>query len=148
MPSNLTLAMTLTLNFQGQKWNLLHLSQKWSDCHEKKSKHNVCTLGLKCDLEKWPWPWPSPSIFKVKYEICHISTKNGPIARKWKANILIEFWASNSIIRFDLGMTLTLDCQGQILKQPYLRNRRANWCPGDTWSQGISNHDIDLVKPS
>ena len=22
------------------------------------------------------------------------------------------------------------------------------WCPGDARSQGISNHDIDLVKPS
>ena len=26
-----------------------------------------------------------------------------------------------------LAMTLTLDFQGQILKHPYLRNRRANW---------------------
>ena len=32
-PSGLSLAMTLTLNFQGQIWNLLYLSQKWSDCH-------------------------------------------------------------------------------------------------------------------
>ena len=27
---------------------------------------------------------------KVKYEICYISAKNGPIATKQKANILIE----------------------------------------------------------
>ena len=33
----LTLAMTLTFNFQGQIWNLLYLSYKWSDCHETKS---------------------------------------------------------------------------------------------------------------
>ena len=38
-PWGLTLAMTLTLNLQGQIWNLLYLSQKWSDCHETKSKH-------------------------------------------------------------------------------------------------------------
>ena len=38
-PSGLTLAMTLTLNFQGQIWNFLYLSQKGSDCHETKSKH-------------------------------------------------------------------------------------------------------------
>ena len=50
-PSDLTLAMTLTLNFQGQIWNLLYLNQKWSDCHETKSKYinlnsrNV-TMGL------------------------------------------------------------------------------------------------------
>ena len=55
-PSGLTLAMTLTLNFQGQIWNLLYLSQKWSDCHETKSKHIDWTPGLKCD--QWVWPWP------------------------------------------------------------------------------------------
>ena len=30
-PSGLTLAMSLTLNFQGQIWNLLYLNQKRSD---------------------------------------------------------------------------------------------------------------------
>ena len=34
----------------------------------------------------WPWPW----IFKVKYGICYISAKNGPIAMKRKANTSIE----------------------------------------------------------
>ena len=38
-PSGVTLAMTLTLNFQGQIQNFLYISQKWSDCHETKSKH-------------------------------------------------------------------------------------------------------------
>ena len=89
-PSGLTLAMTLTWNFQGQIWNLLYLSQKWSDCHETKSKHIEWTLGLKCDHRVWPWPWPWPGIFKVKYAICYISAKNGPIATKRKANISIE----------------------------------------------------------
>ena len=56
-PSGLTLAMTLTLNFQGQIWNLLYLSQKWSDCHETKSKHIDWPPGLKCDQWVWPWPW-------------------------------------------------------------------------------------------
>ena len=54
--SGLTLAMTLTFNFQGQIWNLLYLSQKWSDCHKPKSKHIDWTPGLKCD--QWVWPWP------------------------------------------------------------------------------------------
>ena len=57
-PSNLTLAMTLPLNFQGQIWNLLYLSQKWSNCHKTKSKHIDWTLSLKCDHHVWPWPWP------------------------------------------------------------------------------------------
>ena len=84
-PSSLTLVMTLTLNFQGQMWNLLYLCQKWSDCHETKSKHIDWTLGLKCDHQIWPWPSHWPWIFKVKYEICYISTKSGPIATKRKA---------------------------------------------------------------
>ena len=89
-PSGLTLAMTLTLNFQGQIYNMLYLSQKWSDCHETKSKHIDWTLGLKCDHRVWHWPWPWPWIFEVKYRICYISSKDGSIATKRKANISIE----------------------------------------------------------
>ena len=88
-PSGLTLAMTLTLNFQSQIWNWLYLCQKWSDCHETKSKHIDWTLGFKCDHQIWTWPGPWPWIFKVKYEICDISTKSGPIAMKRKANTSI-----------------------------------------------------------
>ena len=101
-PSGLTLAMTLTLNFQGQIWNFLYLSQKWSDCHETKSKHIDWTLGLKCDHRVWPWPWPWPWIVKVKYGICYISAKSGPIATKRKANISIELQASNVTNGMDL----------------------------------------------
>ena len=101
-PSGLTLAMTLTLNFQGQIWNLLYLSQKWSDCHETKSKHIDWTLGLKCDHRVWPWPWPRPSIFKVKYGISYISAKSGPIATKQKLQ------ASNVTNGFELDYNLDL----------------------------------------
>ena len=106
--SGLTLAMTLTLNFQGQIWNLLYLSQKSSDCHVTKSKHIDWTLRLKCDHRVWPWPWPWPWIFKVKYGICYISAKNGPIATKRKANISIELQASNVTNGFDLDHNLDL----------------------------------------
>ena len=101
--------MTLTFNFRGQTWNLIHLSQKWSDSHETKSKHTDWTLGLKCDHRVWPWLWPWPWIFKVKHGICYISAQNGPIATKRKANISIELTASNVTIRFDLGHDLDLD---------------------------------------
>ena len=101
-PSGVTLAMTFTLNFQGQIWNFLYLSQKWSDCHETKNKHTDWTLGLKCDHQIWPWPWPWPWIFKVKYGISYISTKRGPIATKRKANISIEIQALNVTNGFDL----------------------------------------------
>ena len=107
-PSGLTLAMTLTLNFQGQIQNLLYLSQKWSDCHETKSKHIDWTLGLKCDHRVWPWPWPWPWIFKVKYRICYISAKNGQIASKRKANISIELQALNVTNGFELDHNLDL----------------------------------------
>ena len=49
------------------------------------------TQWLNFRPQMWPsdlhWPWPWPWIFKVKYEICYISTKSGPIATKRKANI-------------------------------------------------------------
>ena len=105
-PSGLTLAMTLTLNFQGQIQNLLYLSHKWSDCHETKSKHIDWTLGLKCDHRVWLWPWPW--IFKVKYRICCISAKIGQIASKRKANISIELQASNVTNGFELDLNLDL----------------------------------------
>ena len=107
-PSGLTLAMTLTLNFQGQIQNLLYLRQKWSDCHETKSKHIDWTLGLKCDHRVWLWPWPWPWIFKVKYRICYISAKNGQIASKRKANISIELQASNVTNGFELDHNIDL----------------------------------------
>ena len=108
-PSGLTLAMTLTLNFQGQISNWLYLSQKWSDCHETKSKHIDWTLGFKWDHQVWPWPWPWPWIFKVKYRIGYISAKNDAIATKRKANIWIDLKTSNMTIRFDLGHDLDLE---------------------------------------
>ena len=81
---------------------------KQSDCHKTKSKHIDWTLGLKCDHQIWPWPWPWPWTFKVKYGICYISSKNGPIAMKQKANISIELQTSNVTIGFDLGHDLDI----------------------------------------
>ena len=102
-PSVLTLAMTLTLNFQGQMWNLLYLSQKWSDCHKTKSKHIDWSQDLKCYHWVWPWTWPWPWIFKIKYGIGYISAKNGPIATKQNANTSIKLLASNVTIRLTLA---------------------------------------------
>ena len=53
------------------------------------------------------WPWPR--FFKVKYRICYISAKNGPIPTKRKANISIELWGSNVTSGFDLGHDLDLE---------------------------------------
>ena len=87
-PFGLTLAMTLTLHFQGLIWNLLYLSHKWSNCHETKSKHIDWTPGLKCDQWVWPWPWPWPLNFEGQIWPWHLTTH----------------------------MTLTMDFHGQIFK--------------------------------
>ena len=115
VPSGLTLAMTLTLNFQGHILNWIYLSKKWCDCHETKREHIDWTLGLKCNHQIWPWPWPWPWIFKVKYEICYISTKSGPIATRRKANILI--WTLG--LKFDNGFDLGHDLDIWIFKVIY-----------------------------
>ena len=96
----------LTFNFQGQIWNLLYLSRKWSGYHETKGKHIDLTQGFKCDNQVWPWP--RPWIFKVKYGICYIPSKSGKIATKQKANIWIELQASNVTNGFDLGCDLDI----------------------------------------
>ena len=111
-PSGLTLAMTLTLNFQGQISNWIYLSKKWCDCHETKSKHIDWSQDLKCDHQIWPWPWHWPWIFKVKYEICYISTKSGPIAPRRIANISI--WTLG--LKFDNGFDLGHDLDIWIFK--------------------------------
>ena len=99
----------LDLNFQGQIWNFLYLSQKWFDCHETKSKHIDWTLRIKCYHWVWPWPWLWPWILKVKYGISYISAKNGPIATKRKSNISTELQASNVTNKFALTITLTFE---------------------------------------
>ena len=102
-PSALTLAMTLTLNFQGQISNWLYHCQKWCDCHEMKSKHINWYQDLRCDHRVRLWPWPWPWIFKVKYGIGYISVKNGPIPTKWKANTSIWTLGLKCDNGFDLG---------------------------------------------
>ena len=111
-PSGLTLAMTLTLNFQGQISNLIYLSKKWCDCHEMKSKHIDWSQDLKYDHQVWPWPWPWPWIFKVKYGIGYSSAKNGPIVTRRKANIAI--WTLG--LKFDNGFDLGHDLDIWIFK--------------------------------
>ena len=113
--------MTLTLNFQGQIWNSLYLGQKWSDCHETKSKHIDLILSLKCDHRIWPWLWPWHGIFKVKYGIHYISTKNGPIAtNETKSKHGLNFKPQMWPLDLTLAMTLTLNFQGQIWNPLYL----------------------------
>ena len=94
--------------------------QKWSDCHETKSKYIDWTLALKCDYQIWPGPWPWPWIFKGKYGISYFSTKSGPNSTKRKQTyrltsmpqmwpkglslimtLIFEFSRSNVTLTFD-----------------------------------------------
>ena len=148
--------MTLTLSFQGQISNWLYLSQKWSYCHETKSKHIDWTLGFKWDHRVWPWPWPWPWIFKVKYGIGYISAKNGPIATKRKANTSIELQASIMTISFDIGLDLDLEflkvkyeiCYISTKRGQITTRRKANisiWTLGLKFDNGFDlAHDLDI----
>ena len=106
-PSHLTMAMTLTWNFQGQIWNLLYLSQKWSDRHKTKNKHtgNVCTLCFKCGHKIWPWLKFSRS--NVKFAISQPKLVWLPLNEKqiYQLNSISN---SNAVIGFDLGHNLDL----------------------------------------
>ena len=144
--------MTLTFNFQDQISNWLSLSQKWSDCHETKSKHIDWTLGFKCDHRVWPWPWHWPWIFKVKYQIGYISTKNGAIATKRKANISIDLKTSNVTIGFDLGHDLDLEFSSSNMELA-ISLWKMVWLPwNEKQTHRLSNvtirfdlgHDLDL----
>ena len=132
MTSGFDLGHDLDLEFSRSNVEFIYLSQKWSDSHKTKSKHIDWTLGLKCDQRVWPWPWPWPWIFKVKYRICYISAKNGPIATKRKANILIELQASNVTNGMDLPDSDWGDfsCRRAVdsssFRWIYLRNRQSD----------------------
>ena len=137
--------VTLTLNFQGQIWNSLYLSQKWSDCHETKSKHIDRTLSLKCDHQIWPWLGPlhfqgqiwNPLYLGQKWSDCH-ETKSKHID-----------WIYASYVTSDLTCTvaLTLNFQGQVWNLLYLRQKYSEChetkCKQIDWTQGLEcDHQI------
>ena len=74
-PSDLTLALTLTLNSQGQIWNWLYLCQNGPIATKRKANISFWTLGLKLDngfdlghdVDIW--------IFKVICDLDHLVTK-------------------------------------------------------------------------
>ena len=106
-PSGLTLAMTLTLNFQGQISNWLYLSQKWSDCHETKCKHIDWTLGLKCNHQIWPWPWPLNFQGQI-WNLLYLNQKWSDCHER-KSKHRFELWASNLTMGLTLAMTLIFE---------------------------------------
>ena len=119
-PLGLTLAMTLTLNFQGQIWNWLYLCQKWSDCHEKKSEHIDWTqasngtigfdLGHDIDLE----------FSRSNMELAISLPKMVRLPRNEKRTHRLNYRLQMGSSGLTLAMTLTLTFQGQIWNWLYL----------------------------
>ena len=119
---------TLNFNFQGQMWNLLYLSQKWSHCHEMKTKHIDWTLGHKCDHQAWhlPWPWP----WKVKYGICYISQPK--VVRRLSVRIYLILTGMTSDV--SVPLTHLVQSINQSASQPI--------------NQSFSYQGVPLITPS
>ena len=102
-PSVLTLTMTLTLNFQGQIWNFLYLSQKWSDCH--KTKSNILTeprpqmwlIGLTLTITLTFEFWGSNVTLMVKFWNSCIS--------EWEGRLTLHKWGGSMSF---MTMTMTI----------------------------------------
>ena len=106
--------MTLTYRIRFLSWPWpWNFKVKYGICFISKNGPNAtkqkANIGPECDHQIWPWPWPWPWIFKVKNGICYISAKNDPIAKKWKATILIELYALYVTMRFDLCHDIDLE---------------------------------------
>ena len=79
-----------------------------------------------------------------KYIGWYLGQRTNPLRAKFfrgNTYIYILFHSSTLIWHRKLKSFLTLDLR--ILHKQY----HGCWCPGDARSQGISNHDIDQVKP-
>ena len=155
-PSRLTLAMTLTLNFQGQIYNLLYLSQNGPIATKRKANISIELQGLKCDHQVWTWPWPWPWIFKVKYRICYISAKMVRLPRNEKQTYRLNSKASNVTIRFEHGHDLDIEFSrsniefaiSQEKNGPIATKRQAN-TPIELRASNVTNgfdldHNLDL----
>ena len=93
-PSDLTSAMTLTMNFQSQIWNLLQLSQIWFDCHKMKSTHIKWTEGLN-DHRVWHWTVWGVRIYRivtgVTSDVGVPSIRLVILAKRFSAPVYISF---------------------------------------------------------
>ena len=79
-PSDLTLAVTLILNFQGEIWIFIYLNQNWPDSHETKSKH--------IDLNSRPQIWPMGLTLAMTL-----------IFEFWRSYVILTIWWPRSGVR-------------------------------------------------
>ena len=107
-PSSLTLAMTLTLNFPGQLWNLLYLSQKMV----RLPRNEKQAYRLKPGTQMWPSDLTLAITLTLSFQsqIWNLQYLN----EKWsdcyetKNKISIELQASNVTNGFDLDNDLDI----------------------------------------
>ena len=92
----------MTLTFQGQIWNLLHLSQNAPIASKRNANIMIesCELTLVMTL--------TLNFQGQIWNLLYLS-QNGPIATKRKATILIEPYALNLTMRFDHGHDLDFE---------------------------------------
>ena len=133
-PSGLTLAMTLTLNFQGQIWNLLYLRQKWSDCHKTKYKHIYWT-------PQWPQMWPMGLTLNITltFEFCRsnmtltfdqshdLDHGSWPMGLTLTITLTFEFCRSNMTLTFDHTHDLDHGSSWSNFEIALSQNGRADW---------------------
>ena len=120
-PSGLTLAMTLTLNFQDQINDLLYLSQKWSDCQKNEKQtyrfnskaSNVAIrfdLGRDLDLEfsrsNMEFPIYQQKVVRLPRNEKQTYQLNSrpqmwPLGLTLTITLTFEFWRPNVTLTFD-----------------------------------------------
>ena len=116
-PSDLTLVMILTFNFEGQIWNSLS-QPKMVRLPQNKSKHIDWTPSFKSDHQIWHWLWAWPLLFKVKYAIHCMSAKMVWSPQKSKHIYWTLSLKCDQI--FTRAMTLTMNFEGQIWNLLYI----------------------------
>ena len=112
-PSGLTLAMTLTFNFQGQIYNLLYLSQKWNEkqTYRLNSRPQMWPMGLTLTFEFWRSN--VTLTFDRTPDLDHgFSWSNFEIAVSQNGRADWHYKRCGS--RSFMTMTMTIWCQGQV----------------------------------
>ena len=146
-PSALTLDMTLTFNFQGHIWNLLYLSQKWSDCHGTKSKHIdwtprpqmwpsgltlATTLTLNFQGQIWNFPISQPKVVRLPRNEKQTYRLNSrpqmwPMGLTLTIILTFEIWRSNVTLTYDHTHDLDHGFSWSNFEIAVSQNGRADW---------------------
>ena len=99
--------LTLTLDFQGQFFKMLHLRNGRADWYGTKGIWVNRMLHPLCDFQHSPHPWPWPWIFKVKFWKRCISGMRWPIDMELMGCESRECWTH--VVTFNVHLTHDLD---------------------------------------